>query len=156
MTPHFTIRELTHSDTAEEHGVSNMPTNAQHVANLRSLALFLECVRRLVSTQGFGRGMARERAVRVHSAYRSPKVNKLVGGVSDSAHCLGLAADISVEGLSSLELARLIWDSPLAFDQVGNETSRGVVHVSVDPRLRRTCFTQHGPAKSQIRYGELE
>ena len=35
----------------------------------------------------------------VHSGYRAPAVNRAVGGVATSAHCLGLACDFVCPGI---------------------------------------------------------
>ena len=43
--------------------------------------------------------------VNINSAYRTPAKNKQVGGASYSQHLYGLAADISVRGVSSKEVA---------------------------------------------------
>lgn len=137
LTLNFSLAELTRSDTADRLRIANDPTPA-HRANLLSLALVLETIRRLVGG----------RRVRVHSGYRNPAVNAAVGGVANSAHALGLAADITVEGLSPRALALLLRDAmsagSLRLDQLILETSRGVVHVSIAPALRGEVRTQAG------------
>lgn len=45
-------------------------------------------------------------AVSIHSAYRHPAYNRRVGGVSNSQHVYGTAADIHVEGVSHYALAQ--------------------------------------------------
>lgn len=42
----------------------------------------------------------------INSGYRTPKWNEKVGGAVNSYHCKGMAADIVVQGHSSLEVAR--------------------------------------------------
>ena len=46
-------------------------------------------------------------AIAVHSAYRPPDYSRSVGGVSNSAHIDGLAADISAAGISTEALRRV-------------------------------------------------
>ena len=46
------------------------------------------------------------RAVAIHSAYRTESYNRKVGGATGSQHKLGTAADISIAGVSPLEIAR--------------------------------------------------
>ena len=70
-----------------------------------------------------------DRPVVVHSAYRSPLVNKLVGGSPSSQHMRGEAVDFHVMGLSVLEVFDRIKASPLDYDQVIEE-ARTWVHVS--------------------------
>lgn len=134
LSQHFTLHELTRSQTAARRGLSNHP-GPEHLANLRRLAGVLEQVRALVG-----------RAVIVTSGYRAPAVNRAVGGVPNSAHALGHAADIRVTGMAPIELARRIRDAGIRYDQLILETSRGVVHLSVDPRGRQQALTQRrGP-----------
>ncbi|XKX06688.1 D-Ala-D-Ala carboxypeptidase family metallohydrolase [Tenacibaculum maritimum] len=46
--------------------------------------------------------------IHINSAYRSVSYNKKIGGVPNSQHIYGKAADITVKGLSSRKLARII------------------------------------------------
>ena len=48
------------------------------------------------------------RAITVNSGYRSPGHNAKIGGVKNSQHLLGKAADITIEGLKPAEVYRLI------------------------------------------------
>lgn len=131
LSAHFKLSELTHSDTAVKHGIANTPTPA-HLHNLETYtAPGLENVREICGG----------RSVHVHDAYRNPQVNALVGGTATSAHPLGLAADIDVEGQTTLETARLIAAAMKAgkikVDQLILErTPATTVHVSFDPRAR--------------------
>lgn len=133
LSRHFSLAELTASDAARALGRDNKPT-AAHLANLRTLALGLEQVRSILG----------DRAITVESAYRSAKVNEAVGGVPNSAHALGLAADITVSGLTVLAAARQLAASWLVFDQLILEVSRGVCHISFAPTLRGELLTQRG------------
>src|SRR5688572_27372738 len=130
LTPHFHLDEFTRSDTARSRGLSNKP-RPEHLVNLRILADFLEKVRALPAVGN--------RPMTVESAYRNPEVNAAVGGVPNSDHCKGLAADIQVDGLADLDLAVAIRDSGLDFDQVIREDGR-TVHVSINPRNRRQAL----------------
>lgn len=79
------------------------------------------------------------RPVIINSAYRSPQVNAIVGGVPTSQHSRGEAADIRAPDVSPLELAELIRDLRLPYDQLIREPSW--VHVSYSPRNRRQLLT---------------
>jgi len=48
------------------------------------------------------------RAITVNSGYRSPEYNAKIGGVKNSQHLLGKAADITIEGLKPAEVYRII------------------------------------------------
>jgi putative chitinase len=126
LSEHFSLAELTVSSTAEKLGIPNRPT-PQHLANLKRLAAGLETVRSVLG----------DCAIVVTSGYRNPQINKAVGGVANSAHALGHAADFRAAGFSALGAARKIRDAHAAglieFDQLILETSRGIVHISFDP-----------------------
>lgn len=110
LSPHFTLAELTVSQTAARRGLNNVPPQ-QIVPNLRRLVdLVLEPLR-----ASFGRPIV------VTSGYRSPAVNAAVGGARHSAHMDGLAADIIVPGMSALDVCRRVVNLSLPFDQVIHE-----------------------------------
>lgn len=48
------------------------------------------------------------KSITINSAYRSPKHNAKIGGVKNSQHVKGKAADISVNGMSTKEVALVI------------------------------------------------
>jgi putative chitinase len=97
--------------------------------------------------------------IEITSGYRNPQVNALVGGVPNSAHALGHAADFHVFGLDDLEAAKIIRDSDIIFDQLIYERNR-CVHLSFDPRLglggmRQQVLRQPGGPGSPV-YAGLE
>lgn len=129
LSEHFTIAEMTISETAARQGIDNTPSLAV-IDNLKLTAATLEQIRTLVG-----------KPVIVTSGYRSPAVNKAVGGASNSAHVLGLAADINVPGYTPKALANLIKDSGIQFDQLILEFDRWV-HVGLAAgKLRNQLLT---------------
>ena len=89
---YFTLEELTRSDTAVRLGLDNTPS-PEHRHNLELLIAELLTPLRLAwearcRTEGWG-----SPAIRISSGYRSSALNRAVGGVPTSAHCLGCAAD---------------------------------------------------------------
>ena len=132
LTRHFALAELTASDAARSLRIANKP-NAEHLANLRALALGLEQVRGILGAP-----------LTIESAYRNPRVNEAVRGVPNSAHALGLAADFTAAGLTPLAAARRLRASKLVFDQLILETGRRICHISFAPALRREVLTQAG------------
>lgn len=90
---HFTFEELTSTST----GLYNTPVASAHLANLASLWDVLNFIREKL-----------ERPVVVNSAFRSPQVNKQVGGAKRSLHMQGRAADIRCEPLYMDELWQII------------------------------------------------
>ena len=70
-------------------------------------------------------------------------MNAAVGGVPNSAHALGDAADFHVDGVTDLAAATAIRDSALKFDQLILEKNR-CVHISFHPDMRRQVLRQPG------------
>lgn len=114
LSEHFDLEEFTRSETAERNNLENQPS-AAHLANLKKLANALEKVRELVG-----------KPIVISSGYRCKELNKLVGGVQSSAHSVGLAADIHVSGMTPKELANIIANSNIDYDQVIHEFGRWV------------------------------
>lgn len=126
LTEHFSLFEMTRSAAALRRGIDNTPP-ADVVVALRAL-----CANVLQPL----RDSIRE-PIRVNSGYRCPELNRLIGGSKKSQHMLGEAADIEVWGMSNAELARLILELRLPFDQLILEfheprkgPNSGWVHVS--------------------------
>ena len=120
---HFSIEELYASDTANRLGINNKPT-IQKMINLVYLAAFvLEPLR-----------VAMGRPINISSGFRCEQLNKSVGGVYNSQHLKGQAADISIEG--DMAFGRKIFDyikNHLTFDQlIWEHDKKGTywVHVS--------------------------
>ncbi len=83
------LKELVASSSHPE--IYNVPAPAQ-VENLTRLCQWLEDLRRLYNERYGARGS--DQPVRISSGYRSYKLNRAVGGVKDSNHLNGCAADI--------------------------------------------------------------
>lgn len=124
LSEHFTLDELTLSETAARKGIANLP-GPQELANLHRIANLLEQVRSLV-----------DRPIVVSSGYRAPEVNKLVGGSATSAHVKGLAADINCPGIKPAALAAIIKTSNIQFDQLILEFDRWV-HIGLSEKPPR-------------------
>lgn len=124
LTDHFTLAELTASQTADRLGIDNTPP-VSVVINLTKTAHGLEMIRALVQCP-----------VVVSSGYRSPVVNAAVGSKPTSQHITGQAADITVPGFGSAKkLMEAIYKqrSLLKYDQLLLEfagNGGGWVHVS--------------------------
>ena len=141
LTPHFSLEEFTLSSTALALGLQNKPTPA-HLEHLRKLAEQMEEVRSLFN-----------KVIEITSAYRNPQVNAAVGGVPNSAHAIGFAADFHVHGLHDLDIARRIRDSGLKFDQLIFEKNR-CVHMGFRlSEQRRQVLRQPGGPGSTVFQG---
>ena len=115
LTENFSLEELTITEVRK---VDNTP-NEQQLYNLRRLAGFLEKLRRLLG-----------KPIIVNSAFRSPGVNKAVGGVKNSQHMDGCAADIRVPGMTPHEVVLAVRGSDLQYQQVIREFDRWT-HISI-------------------------
>ena len=83
MTDHFSLRELTHSLTAERSVIDNTPPDAV-IQSLHFTAAGLERIRALLSHPLY-----------IRSGYRCQELNQLVGGSKNSQHMKGEAADFT-------------------------------------------------------------
>ena len=86
LSENFTLEELIRSNAAERMGFDNVPKDEKVVENLRSLCLeVLQPLRDYVGAP-----------VHINSGYRCPELNMAVGGVKNSQHLRGEAADIRI------------------------------------------------------------
>lgn len=116
---YFTLYELLNSSTALYSKIPNFPTWEQ-VENLNRLATtILDPVRK---TYG--------KPIIVTSGFRSPLLNAAVGGVANSQHMRGLAADLQSVDLKALK--RAVVNSGVPFDQLIEEHKGNTkwLHVS--------------------------
>lgn len=130
----FWLSEFLRSDTATRAGLDNRPGRAE-LANIRGvLAPGMERVRNLLGGP-----------VQITSGFRSPAVNRAVGGSAASQHCQGLAADFIAPGFGTpRSVARhLMTHAPeLRFDQLIFEGTW--VHISfVSGKGRGEALTAH-------------
>ena len=122
LTKNFSLEEMYRSDTAQRCDIDNKPQTEEVVENLR--ALCLEVLQPLRDHLG--------KPVVVSSGYRCKDLNKKVGGVENSQHLKGEAADIKVRDREDLiDVMRYIMDET-DFDQLIREKSGSTewVHVS--------------------------
>ena len=121
---HFTIEELYASQTAKAKGINNKPS-VQQMINLVYLAAFiLEPLRE-----------AMNEPIKIGSGFRSKELNRAVGGVQNSQHMKGQAADLCIDGdrAKGRKWFEYIRDN-LPFDQLiwekNPKTGSEWVHVS--------------------------
>ena len=131
LSEHFMLGEFTRSGSHPE--VYNIPSH-EAIANLKRLCVWLEELR------------ARYNApIRINSGYRSPQLNRAIGGVSNSNHLTGCAVDIRVENTEQLiRYAAILLDisneTHQDFDELLIEKNRyGAVwvHFAVRPSNNR-------------------
>ena len=119
---YFTLSELLHSSTANRLHIDNIPS-FEVVDNLNRLAYYLDGIR-----TKYGKPLT------ITSGFRSIQLNKVVGGVTNSQHTKGLAADIVCDDMN--KLFSIIQETG-DFDQLIMEHRTGSssqwVHVSIAP-----------------------
>ncbi len=128
---HFTIKELTASDTARRLGIDNTPTQ-RAIANLNLLVdNILDPLREEYGSP-----------IYVNSGYRCHALNSAVGGSATSQHLTGEAADITTGNRrDNRRLYELIKQLKLPIDQAIDEHDYTWIHVSYGPRHRRSFFS---------------
>lgn len=127
LTEHFDLQEFTYSETAKRYGIKNKPKTLI-IDNIKTLCEeILEPLRLEIG-----------KPIHISSGYRCLELNKKVGGVPTSQHCLGQACDFVVEGMTPYEVVKVIFELNLPFDQVGLYDT--FVHISYGERHRRHLF----------------
>ena len=114
LSEHFVLGEFTRSKYPE---VYNIPSH-EAIANLKRLCVWLEVLRERVG-----------HAIVINSGYRSPQLNKKVGGAPTSNHLTGCAADIRTSGFKqAIEYAAILIayasESDQEFDELLIEKNR--------------------------------
>ena len=124
ISKNFTLEELTASATAKAKGISNNPGQTD-IVNL--CGLVHNVLQPLRNWWG--------KEVKIGSGYRSLALNRAVGGVSNSQHMKGQAADLCIDG--DLKKGRRWFEyirKNLPFDQLiwekNPKTGSCWVHVS--------------------------
>lgn len=128
LTKNFALSELIEAGSARRLGLEeqfNPP--ADIICNLNNLAKnVLQPLRDAVG-----------HSIQVTSGYRSPKVNKAVGGATNSDHLYGMAADIQL-WIDGKNRNQLLFDTVLKLklpfrqmiDEFGSETEPAWIHIS--------------------------
>ena len=122
---HFNLSEFFRSSTATKNGIKNEPSPDERATIERNINLLVDHVLDLIRDKLCT-------PIIITSGYRCPKVNKLVGGVNNSQHILGYAADFHVQGYNHsmmYEVFLYIFNT-LEFDQLIYYPSKNIIHVS--------------------------
>ena len=136
ISEHISYKEGTYSNTAIRRGINNTPDDEQ-LANMELIAeKIFEPLRAHVGGP-----------IKINSFFRSPELNKAIGGSSKSQHCKGQAMDIddTFGKMTNAEMYQWIKDN-LDFDQMirefGDDDNPNWVHVSYvsDVSNRNRCL----------------
>ena len=143
LTKHFSLSELASSPTAQKHGINNTP-NGAIIDNLIIVCEGLEVIRKEAGLP-----------IVITSGYRSPELNKLVGGSKNSQHCEGQAVDFSIPGISIEDtfqlIKRLVKEGKLNVDQCIQEFDRWV-HCSFVYKGNKNEFLRAVKSKGKTIY----
>ena len=128
LSTHFSLSEFVTSQTAARLGIDNTPPQSVMRVILRT-ATGMEGVRTLLGAP-----------IIISSGYRSPELNKAIGGAKNSQHVKGEAVDFICPGYGSpLKICKAIVASGIKFDQLINEAQW--VHISFSDANRREVLT---------------
>lgn len=106
ISKNFSYREFEESTTATQKGICNTITSFEVRDSVK--ALVLNVLQPLRDALG--------KSLKINSGYRCPELNKVVGGVSNSQHTKGEAADVASD--NPYELAKMAKGLNLPFDQM--------------------------------------
>mgnify|MGYP003656617368 FL=1 len=149
ISKHISYKEGVHSITAIRKGIDNEP-NEEQLANMKLVANnVFEPLRVFINGP-----------IKVNSFFRSPDLNKAIGGSTKSQHCKGQAIDID-DTYGKATNAEMYWwiKDNLDFDQMiwefGSNDNPDWVHVSyVSPdKNRNRClkaYREDGKTKYTI------
>jgi len=149
ISKHISYKEGIHSITAIRKGIDNKP-NEEQLANMKLVAeKVFEPLRIFINGP-----------IKVNSFFRSPDLNKAIGGSTKSQHCKGQAIDID-DTYGKATNAEMYWwiKDNLDFDQMiwefGNNDNPDWVHVSyVSPdKNRNRClkaYREDGKTKYKV------
>ncbi len=118
------MQELTRSNTATQKGIDNTPPSIYGAALSTLANKLLDPIREKWGAP-----------ITVNSGFRSPQLNKAVGGVVTSQHCKGEAADITVGSPANNRrlfdmIVKMRDAGEIQFDQLIDEKSYSWLHVS--------------------------
>ena len=122
LSKNFSRAEIEHSNTAKRLGISN-EMSEKHLENMQRLIDNL--IQPLRDSIG---------PIRISSGYRSPSLNRAIGGSSRSQHSKAQALDLQFweKGkMNNKVIYDWILESDLEFDQMINEFDFAWIHISL-------------------------
>lgn len=128
LSDNFTLEEMVRSTTAEARGIDNTPSQDE-IENLKELAVnVLQPIR-----DRYGK------PIYINSGYRCPSLNRAVGGVSNSQHKIGHAADIHSEDNKELWdlIVGMVNNKEIEVDQLIDESNLSWIHISYNKAKNR-------------------
>ena len=153
LSEHFTLGEVTKSRHAE---IYNIPSHVA-IENLKRVCVWLEELRRRYNLRYVLRSVSppelggeKDTPIIINSGYRSPELNRKVGGSATSNHLTGCAVDIRVVGIEqAMRYAVILMDfadeTKQDYDELlieRNKSGGYWLHFAVRPKdnRRKTLF----------------
>lgn len=108
ISKNFSYHEFEHSEAARQYRIMNIISTPEVRDAVKSLvANLLQPLRDKVG-----------RPLNISSGYRCAELNRKVGGVPTSQHCKGEAADVWCATLTPYQLARVVLENGIPYDQM--------------------------------------
>src|SRR5574344_1943657 len=126
MMKYFTIKELCYSNTAVAHNINNTPNDFVESHLEKLVNELLDPLRESWSNYCVKHNLGNP-GLKVTSGFRCPKLNSMVGGVRNSGHMFGNAADIQpVNGRQGIfeAFVSTTFSKTVKFDQIIIEKSK--------------------------------
>ena len=117
----FSLKELTHSDIAQQNSIDNTPSIEQCDNLLNLIFYWLQPIREKL-----------KKPMIITSGFRSYKVNFLCGGALNSGHLNGTCADFVVKGMTTQEIFNFICNTGIKFTQLIDEHSGGKNWIHIE------------------------
>ena len=117
---YFTVNELTRSDVARQNGIENIPSQVVTLKLQQLIEQVLDPLRELWS-----------KPLLITSGYRCTQLNRIVGGVANSQHIAGEAADLTAGSRAeNRALYEMAVRSKIPYDQIILEKGGLWIHIS--------------------------
>jgi hypothetical protein len=149
ISQHISGKEGVYSTTATRRGIDNIPNKGQIECMSVIAEEIFEPLRKWVGGP-----------IRINSFYRSPELNKAIGGSTTSQHCKGEAMDIDDGGCKKTNAEMYEWiKKNLEFDQMiwefGTDKNPNWIHVSYVGKIsnRNRClkaYKENGKTKYKV------
>lgn len=124
LSNNFKLNELIYSSTAEANNIDNYPSNQVKDNLIRLCVNILQPIRYQYGKPIF-----------INSGYRSPILNRKIGGVPTSYHCSGDAADITTGNRETNKelfdlIVQMIKDKDIVVGELIDEHNYKWIHIS--------------------------
>jgi len=148
ISEHVSYIEATKSNTAVRKGIENIPSGEQ----MENIKLLCDHVFEPLRSHVGG-------PIAINSVFRSPQLNKAIGGASSSQHCANNGAAMDIDdtygSMSNADMFEFV-KNHLDFDQMiweyGNEKNPDWVHVSYKKSGNRKQILKCSKAKGRTVY----